>query len=66
MNKPHRKLDVWVESIALVKMLYESKGKFPRNEEYGLISQIRRAALSVGGNIAEGAARKSQREFVRF
>ena len=66
MDKPHRKLDVWNESIALVKVVYELTGGFPRREEYGFRSQIRRAAVSIPGNIAEGAARKSPKEFIRF
>jgi four helix bundle protein len=66
MEKPHRKLDVWNESITLVKLVYELTKSFPKNEEYGISSQIRRAAVSIPGNIAEGAARKSLKEFIRF
>lgn len=66
MDKPHRKLDVWNESIALVKVVYEYTGSFPRSEEYGFSSQIRRAAVSIPGNIAEGAARQTRREYIQF
>lgn len=66
MDKPHRKLNVWNESITLVQVVYELTGSFPRSEEYGFSSQIRRAAVSISGNIAEGAARKSPKEFIRF
>lgn len=66
MDKPHKKLDVWRESIALVKLVYELASRFPKNEEYGLSSQMKRAVLSIPGNIAEGAARQTKREFIQF
>ena len=66
MEKPHKKLDVWKESITLVSLIYQLVKCFPKNEEYGLISQIKRASVSVPGNIAEGAARQTRREYIQF
>ena len=66
MARPHQNLDAWKESIQLVKMIYLLTQSFPREELYGLCAQMRRAAISVPSNIAEGAARSSKREFARF
>lgn len=66
MKRAHRKLDVWSESIALATHIYQVTEKFPKTEIYGLISQMRRAAVSVPSNIAEGAARASLKEFSQF
>jgi four helix bundle protein len=66
MEKPHKRLDAWKESINLVILVYEITRKFPRNEIFGLISQLRRAVISIPGNIAENAARQTRREFVQF
>ena len=65
-ERVHHRLQVWQESIKLVKDVYEATSKFPREEMYGLISQMRRASVSVSSNIAEGAGRASHSEFVRF
>ena len=62
----HKELDVWKSSIELTKTIYEETKKFPKEEIYGIVSQMRRAAVSVPSNIAEGAARNSDKEFVRF
>lgn len=62
----HKKLEVWKRSIELVKEIYRITKHFPENETYGLVSQIRRAAVSITSNIAEGSARKSNLERVRF
>ena len=64
--KPHKKLNAWIKSFELVKELYVLTDSFPSDERFGLISQIRRAAVSVPVNIAEGAARKSVKEFTQF
>ena len=66
MEKPHHNLDVWKRSLELTKSLYQTTRNFPSEEKYGMTSQIRRAAVSVPANIAEGAARRSKKEFVRF
>jgi len=64
--KTHKELNVWKDSIELVVEIYEITKHFPREEMYGLTSQIRRAAVSVPANISEGAARNYSREFIRF
>jgi four helix bundle protein len=63
MDLGHRKLKVWQEAVELVVDLYKMTDSFPKSETYGLTSQIRRAGVSVPCNIAEGAGRKSKKEF---
>ena len=65
-ERPHKKLEVWQKAMALVAGVYDLTKGFPRTEAYGLCSQMRRSAISVPGNIAEGAARKSRAEFRQF
>ena len=59
-------MDVWNKSMDLVETIYKISAQFPKEEIYGLTSQIRRSAVSVPSNIAEGAARKSDKEFIQF
>ena len=59
-------LDVWKESRSFVKIIYGLTKKFPKHEQYGLVSQLNRAAISVPSNIAEGSARISGKEQARF
>ncbi|TYB33450.1 MAG: four helix bundle protein [Flexistipes sinusarabici] len=66
MEKPHKKLKAWQKSVEFCVKIYEITEKFPKDELYGLTSQIRRAALSVPSNIAEGAARNSSKEKAQF
>ena len=66
MNRAHKKLDVWQESVALATHIYQITEKFPKTEIYGLTSQMRRAEVSISSNIAEGAARASSKEFAQF
>ena len=64
--RPHEKLDVWKRAIDFVVTVYKITESFPRDERFGLISQIRRAAVSVAANIAEGAGRHTGKEFKYF
>ena len=64
--KTHKDLDVWKKSMDLVERVYRRTERFPDSEKYGLINQIRRCAVSVSSNIAEGAARNTDKEFVQF
>lgn len=64
--RPHKKLDVWKKAMILTKDVYEVTATFPKSEIYGLTSQMRRAASSIPSNIAEGAGRKGNREFLQF
>ena len=66
MGKPHHKLEVWRRSISFVQRIYEATADFPDLEKFGLVSQMRRASVSVPSNIAEGAARNSKKEFMNF
>jgi len=64
--RPHHKLDAWNKAIDLVIDIYKTTESFPREERHGSTSQIRRAAVSIPANIAEGAAPYSNREFAHF
>jgi len=64
--RPHEKLDVWNKAIEFVVAVYRVTESFPKEEKFGLTSQIRRASVSIPANIAEGAARKSPKEFAHF
>lgn len=64
--KPHKNLKAWRDGIDMVKEIFFITKKFPKEERYEIVSQLRRASLSIPLNIAEGAARTSSKEFVRF
>ncbi len=66
MEKPHKRLIAWQKGMELVVLIYELTKTFPREETYGLISQLRRAAISVPSNIAEGAADRTPQQFANF
>ncbi len=61
----YRQLIVWQKAMELVKLIYDLTDKFPREELFGLTSQIRKAAVSVPSNIAEGQGRNSTKDFLR-
>jgi len=65
-SKSFRDLDVWKLSIEIVKNIYQLTNKFPNSEIYGLIAQLRRSAISIPSNIAEGQGRNSTKEFKQF
>ena len=64
--RPHRKLEVWNEAVGFVIDVYKATRSFPKTEQYALADQLRRAAVSIPSNIAEGAARQTRKEFVQF
>ena len=66
LKKSYRDLKVWQKAIALTKTTYQITEDFPKREHYGLAQQMRRAAVSVASNIAEGAARQSDRDYAHF
>jgi four helix bundle protein len=67
-NSPenHRRLLAWQEAVALVELVYRETARFPREETYELASQMRRCAVSIPANIAEGAGRNSTKELAQF
>jgi four helix bundle protein len=64
--KGHRDLEVWQKAMQFVTAIYRETAAFPRSEVYGLTNQLRRAAVSVPSNIAEGCGRSSKKEFAQF
>ncbi len=64
--KTHKDLDVWQASIYLAKEVYEITRHYPKEEIFGLVSQMRRCSVSIASNIAEGAARNGKKEFRQF
>jgi four helix bundle protein len=64
--RPHKKLEVWKKALEFVTKIYKVTELFPDSEKFGLISQIRRSAVSIPSNISEGAARSSKKEFIQF
>ncbi len=66
LNLNHKKLDVWKISIDLITKIYNITRSYPKEELFGITSQLRRASISVASNIAEGSSRKSNIERKRF
>ena len=64
--KSYKDLLVWQKGLNLAKMVYQVTKEFPSDERFGLVSQMRRAAVSVPSNIAEGQSRRTTSEFVQF
>lgn len=64
--KGFRNLKVWIKSHQLTLDVYKSTQNFPKEELFGLVSQLRRASASIPTNIAEGSGRKSEKEFIQF
>jgi four helix bundle protein len=64
--RPHERLEVWQTAVEFVVSVYKATESFPKEERFGLTSQLRRAAVSVAANIAEGAGRDSLPEFSYF
>ena len=65
-GKNYTDLIVWQKAMGFVEEVYKASARFPREELYGLTAQMRRAAVSIPSNIAEGQGRRSRREFRRF
>jgi len=61
-----RNYDVWIDGMTLVNTIYDIVHEFPNDERFGLVSQMTRSAISIPSNIAEGAARNSEKDFGRF
>ncbi|MGH8649537.1 MAG: four helix bundle protein [Burkholderiales bacterium] len=66
MARPHENLHAWREAMQLVKVVYTATRSFPKEELFGLTSQMRRSAISIPSNIAEGPARAGRRELAQF
>ena len=66
MGKPHEQLEAWKFSMQLTKAVYQLTAGFPVEERYGLAQQMRRAAVSIPSNLAEGAGRNGAKEFLNF
>ena len=65
-EKPHRRLIVWQKAMDFVEKIYKVTERFPADERFGLVTQMRRAAISIASNIAEGAARQTPKETIQF
>ncbi len=66
MEKPHKKLRAWQLGMEIAVDIYKITDGFPSEEKYGLTSQLRRCGISIPSNVAEGAARNTKKEFIRF
>ncbi len=66
MSNNYKELIIWRKSVELAISAYQETQNFPKSEVFGLTAQIRRSAVSIGSNIAEGAGRNSKKEFINF
>ena len=64
--KSYKELEIWKKGIELSELIYDITKEFPSEEKFGLVSQMRRCAISFPSNIAEGSARNSYKEFIQF
>ncbi|MBW6516852.1 MAG: four helix bundle protein [Candidatus Cloacimonetes bacterium] len=64
--RTHKDLVLWQKSVIFVTNIYDVTTKFPKSEIYGITNQMRRAAVSIPSNIAEGSGRRSQKELIQF
>jgi four helix bundle protein len=62
----HKQLKIWNDGISLVTKIYSLTNSFPESEKYCLVTQMRRASISIPSNITEGAARKNDKEYIQF
>jgi four helix bundle protein len=62
----YKNLDIWKLSIEICRITYQIVSKYPKDEKFGLISQIKRSVVSISSNIAEGSSRNSDKEFIRY
>jgi four helix bundle protein len=65
-TRSYKDLVVWQKGITLAKLVYRLTGRFPSEEKFGIVAQMRRAAVSIPLNIAEGQARRTTGEFIQF
>lgn len=66
MRHEYRKLKIWQRSMDLSVLIYKTTGQFPKEEIYTLVSQLKRAVVSIPSNIAEGSGRNTDKEFIQF
>ena len=66
MDKPHKNLKAWQLAMNVAEQIYSVTESFPADEKFGLVTQMRRSAVSIPSNIAEGAGRNTKKEFVNF
>jgi four helix bundle protein len=64
--KSHKDLDVWRAAVGLAKNIYQVTTAFPKEEMFGMTTQMRRCSVSIASNIVEGAARQGNKEFIQF
>jgi len=66
VEKPHKRLKAWQLAMDIAEDIYKISESFPSVEKFGLVTQMRRSAVSISSNIAEGASRNTRKEFVNF
>lgn len=66
MSESYKNLKIWDSSVTLATEIYSITKEFPKEENFGIVSQMRRAVISISSNIAEGSSRPSKKEYARF